>query len=54
MTPRENTWPMWWKELKNLAEENEWPVNYDDPDSYKDLFYDGYSSWDALVETIRE
>ncbi len=47
-------WRLWWRELKNLADNQGCPVNKDDPESYRDMFDDGYDTWDTLVESMRE
>lgn len=48
-------WKDWWSKFQELAENIEWPINKDDPDVYREFYFDeGLTPSDALSEDIRE
>jgi hypothetical protein len=46
------TFKEWFRRLKREAAYIDWPINEDDPDSYKEAYEDGLSPSDMLQEEI--
>lgn len=54
-TPPNISWKDWWKKFQELADNIEWPINKDDPDVYKEQYFDDeLTPSEALGEDIRE
>lgn len=54
-TPKPLAWKDWWKKFQKLAKNIEWPINTDDPDVYREQYFDdGLTPPEALAEDIRE